>query len=98
MVANVRRSHVYERSGPSPMDAIPVSSPKGSAAADDVILRTVGLTKRYGQRLAVHQLNLDIHRGQSFGLLGPNVSGKTTNLRMAPGLRSPTTADIALFP
>src|SRR5258708_326835 len=72
MVANVRRSHVYERSGPSPMDAIPVSSPKGSAPADDVILRTVGVTKRYGQRLAVNQLNLDIHRGGVFGLLGPH--------------------------
>src|SRR5260370_21801946 len=97
MVANVRRSHVYERSGPSPMDAIPVSSPKGSAPADDVILRTVGLTKRYGQRLAVNQLNLDIHRGDVFGLLGPNGSGKTTTLRMALGLVWPTSGDIEIF-
>jgi ABC-2 type transport system ATP-binding protein len=97
MVANVRRSYVYERSGPSPMDAIPVSSPKGSAPADNVILRTVGLTKRYGQRLAVNQLNLDIHRGDVFGLLGPNGSGKTTTLRMALGLVWPTSGDIEIF-
>lgn len=60
-------------------------------------LRAVGLTKRYGQRLAVRDLNLEVRRGDVFGLLGPNGSGKTTTLRMALGLVAPTQGEVALF-
>ncbi|HEV2238544.1 MAG TPA: ABC transporter ATP-binding protein [Ktedonobacterales bacterium] len=63
----------------------------------DVLIRTIGLTKAYGQRLAVNGLGLDVRRGDVFGLLGPNGSGKTTTLRMLLGLVWPTGGQIELF-
>ena len=54
--------------------------------ADEVVLRTRNLSKQYGWRLAVDQLNLEVHRGDIFGFLGPNGAGKTTTIRMALGL------------
>jgi ABC-2 type transport system ATP-binding protein len=54
---------------------------------------TRGLTKRYGAITAVSALDLEIARGEVFGLLGPNGSGKTTTIRMLCGLVSPTSGD-----
>ena len=55
------------------------------------------LTKRYGRRLAVHDVSLTVARGEVMGLLGPNGSGKTTFLRILAGYLHPTggTARIA---
>lgn len=47
------------------------------------------LTKRFGPRVAVDNLSLDVPRGSMFGLLGPNGAGKTTSLSMATGLLRP---------
>ena len=52
-------------------------------------IRTRGLTRRFGQRVAVDALDLDVPRGTVFGFLGPNGAGKTTTIRMLLGL-SPT--------
>ena len=68
-----------------------------ATGARDVVLTTAGLTKRYGRRLAVNGLNLDVRRGDVFGLLGPNGSGKSTTLRMVLGLVWPTAGSISLF-
>ena len=51
---------------------------------------TSGLTKRYGETLAVNRLNLSVARGEVFGLLGPNGAGKTTTILMLLGLSEPT--------
>ena len=56
----------------------------------EYIIRTVGLTKRYGEKTAVKQLNLTIKKGEVFGLLGPNGAGKTTTTLMLLGLTEPT--------
>ena len=48
------------------------------------------LTRRYGALVAVRNLNLTIARGEVFGLLGPNGSGKTTTIRMLCGLIAPS--------
>jgi ABC-2 type transport system ATP-binding protein len=56
----------------------------------DVAVRTTGLRKVFGSLVAVENLDLDIHRGEVFGLLGPNGSGKTTTIRMLCGLLEPT--------
>lgn len=53
-------------------------------------VETVGLRKTFGSLVAVDRLDLAIPRGQVFGLLGPNGSGKTTTIRMLCGLMQPT--------
>jgi ABC-2 type transport system ATP-binding protein len=54
------------------------------------MISTLGLTKRYGDVLALSGLTLDIRQGEVFGLLGPNGSGKTTTIRLLLGLIKPT--------
>ncbi len=57
---------------------------------NDVAVETRHLTRRYGPIVAVRDLNVRIARGEVFGLLGPNGSGKTTTIRMLCGLIAPT--------
>jgi len=62
-----------------------------------VVIRTEGLTKRFGNLLAVDGLDLEVREGEVFGFLGPNGAGKTTTLRLLCALIAPTsgTADVA---
>ena len=53
-------------------------------------VETHDLTRRFGTLTAVQHLNLEIERGEVFGLLGPNGSGKTTTIRMLCGLLKPS--------
>ena len=55
-----------------------------------------GLTKVYGNTMAVNNLNLIIPRGRIIGLLGPNGSGKTTLIKMINGLLTPTAGSILI--
>ena len=61
------------------------------------VIKTSGLTKRFGRILAVDNLSLQVPRGQVFGLLGPNGSGKTTTMNMLLGLIRPTAGKFSLF-
>jgi ABC-type multidrug transport system ATPase subunit len=61
------------------------------------LIRTDGLTKRYGRVLAVDDLALEVEEGDIYGFLGPNGSGKTTTLRMLLGLVLATSGTIELF-
>jgi ABC-2 type transport system ATP-binding protein len=54
------------------------------------IIRTEGLTKRYGRSPALVDLDLEVQQGEVFGYLGPNGSGKTTTIRLLLGLIRPT--------
>ena len=56
----------------------------------DFVLETQGLTKRYGEVVAVDDLTMRVRRGEVYGFLGPNGAGKTTTLRMLLGLVRPT--------
>jgi ABC-2 type transport system ATP-binding protein len=56
----------------------------------EALIITDGLTKHYGRVVALDSLYLEINRGEVFGLLGPNGSGKTTTLRVLLGLLRPT--------
>jgi len=59
----------------------------------EFIINTVGLTKYYHNILAIDQMNLDVLKGEIFGLLGPNGSGKTTTIRILTGLIRPTSGE-----
>ena len=63
----------------------------------DIVLRTNNLTKQYGKRIAVKNLNLEVRRGEIMGFLGPNGAGKTTTIRMALGLIAPTTGSVEIL-
>jgi ABC-2 type transport system ATP-binding protein len=56
----------------------------------NMLLRTEHLSKHYGRSLALDDLNLTVERGEVFGLLGPNGSGKTTALRLLLGFLRPS--------
>ena len=53
---------------------------------DDLVIDVRGMTKRFGARTVVNGINLRVARGQIYGFLGPNGSGKTTFIRMLCGL------------
>jgi ABC-2 type transport system ATP-binding protein len=59
------------------------------AAAREAVIEVQGLAKSFGGRLAVEGLDLQVRRGEIFGFLGPNGSGKTTSIRMLCGLLTP---------
>ena len=56
-----------------------------------------GVGKRFGTRLAVDDLHLDVPAGLCFGLLGPNGAGKTTTLRMIYGVTPPSVGSVRVF-
>jgi len=60
------------------------------------VIHTHELRKVFGDLVAVESLSLDIARGEVFGLLGPNGSGKTTTIRMLCGLIAPTSGEITV--
>ena len=64
--------------------------------SDDVAIRCEGLRKVFGPIVAVDGLDLTVERGEVFGLLGPNGSGKTTTIRMLTGLMAPTSGHAAV--
>ena len=61
------------------------------------MIRTEGLTKRFGRLVAVDGLDLDVREGDLFGFLGPNGSGKTTTVRMLLGLVFATSGRIEVL-
>jgi ABC-2 type transport system ATP-binding protein len=65
--------------------------------SDAVPLATTDLVKRYGDIVAVNNVDLTVERGDVFGYLGPNGAGKTTLLRILLGLIRPTSGSAKLF-
>jgi putative spermidine/putrescine transport system ATP-binding protein len=70
---------------------VPDRAPSGTPA-----VRLRGLTKAYGDVLAVRGIDLDIAQGEFFSLLGPSGSGKTTTLRMIAGFETPSSGMVLL--
>jgi ABC-2 type transport system ATP-binding protein len=64
---------------------------------NEAILQTEGLTKRYGRRLVVDNVSLQVERGDIFGFLGQNGAGKSTLIRMVLGLVRPNSGRGLLF-
>lgn len=63
----------------------------------EYILRTKNISKKYGDTYAIHDINVEIEKGQIYGLIGLNGAGKTTFMRTVVGLISPTDGEIELF-
>lgn len=68
------------------MPAVPISAP----SSDEPAVRTLELTKHYGEEVALSGLTMVVPRGEVFGFLGPNGSGKTTAVKLLLGLTRPT--------
>jgi ABC-2 type transport system ATP-binding protein len=62
----------------------------------NVVLKTEGLTKRYGALTAVKDLTLEVYEGEVFGFLGPNGAGKTTSINMMCGLLKPDAGQVTV--
>ncbi|MEV8513038.1 ATP-binding cassette domain-containing protein [Dactylosporangium sp. NPDC051484] len=60
------------------------------------MIEAVGLTKRYGERVAVDRLSFTVRPGQVTGFLGPNGAGKSTTMRMILGLDAPTEGTVTV--
>ncbi len=54
------------------------------------MIKTVDLTKKYGDIFAIKSIELDLHEGDLFGFIGPNGAGKTTTMRIIATLLTPT--------
>jgi ABC-type multidrug transport system ATPase subunit len=63
----------------------------------EAVVETIGLTKRFGDVVAVDDVSLQVPRGSIYGLLGPNGAGKTTFIGTLLGLIHPTSGTIRLF-
>ena len=61
------------------------------------VIETMGLTKRYGELVAVNDVTLDVAGGEFFGVLGPNGAGKTTLLELIEGIREPTAGHASIL-
>jgi ribosome-dependent ATPase len=76
----------------------PVAIPPRPAAQDgEMAIEAHGLTKRFGEFVAVDRVELSIERGEIFGFLGSNGCGKTTTMKMLTGLLPPSAGEARLF-
>ena len=66
-------------------------------AAADMAIHANGLTKRFGELVAVSDVDLQVPRQHVYGFLGPNGSGKSTTIRMLCGLLTPSAGDIEVL-
>ena len=63
----------------------------------DSVITTEQLVKRFGSRTAVHGLDLEVRRGEVFGVIGPNGAGKTTTMRMLLDIVRPTSGSATVL-
>jgi ABC-2 type transport system ATP-binding protein len=69
---------------------------EGGMMSGEVMVQTRGLTRRFAELTAVNCLDLEISRGEIFGLVGPDGAGKTTTLRLLCGLLDQTDGEVTI--
>ena len=77
--------------------SIQAGTKRREEVAGAFIVETSGLTKRFGDQMAVEDVDLRVPRGSAFGYLGPNGAGKTTLIRMLLGLTDATAGTMRLL-
>ena len=65
---------------------------------EQYLIETIGLTKQYGEQIAVQNVSLHLRPGRIYGLLGRNGAGKTTIMKMLLGLTKPTSGTFVWHP
>src|SRR5437773_1345703 len=83
------------------MRARPVSTDAGAPAEAHetragAFLSVRGLSRRFGERVAVDGISFEVRRGEAFGFLGPNGAGKTTLFHLLTGLLAPDAGEVWL--
>lgn len=63
----------------------------------ETILQTTNLSRQFGEKMAVNNVNMTIHKGDIYGFIGKNGAGKTTFMRLVLGTAFPTKGEIKLF-
>nr|WP_084141404.1 ABC transporter ATP-binding protein [Cryobacterium roopkundense] len=71
-------------------------APSRTVSTSPVVLSAVGLSKRFGQNIAVSGIDLEVRAGSFYGIVGPNGAGKTTTLSMITGLLRPDGGSVAV--
>jgi ABC-2 type transport system ATP-binding protein len=83
------------------MTTIAIAPPAPSADPrvrdESSVLRVQALVKRYGKRVAVGGIDLDVRRGEIFAFLGPNGAGKTTTVEILEGFRERSSGDVSVL-
>lgn len=94
---SAERTAVDTDQRPAPDGPVGLSEAAGSRSRDprpeptaSPAIHAVGLSKRFGDTIAVNSLSMTVERGEVFGFLGPNGAGKTTVVRLLLGLARPT--------
>jgi ABC-2 type transport system ATP-binding protein len=72
-------------------------SPSKSSPSQEIVIKTIGLSKHYGDVRAVDGLDLCIRQGEIYGFLGRNGAGKTTTIRLLLGLIRPTAGQVMML-
>jgi lipooligosaccharide transport system ATP-binding protein len=79
------------------------SNPRGvpgiviGVAAPEVLIHARGLTKKFGDAVAVDAVDFDLHRGEAFGFLGPNGAGKSSTMRMIGCVSPPSGGELSIL-
>jgi ABC-2 type transport system ATP-binding protein len=85
--------------------AVPVDGPAAAAPATttpaaapaDVVVSLRGVSRAFGDRVVVRDIDLDVHEGTILGVIGPSGSGKTTTIRMVTGALVPTKGEVTVL-
>src|SRR3977135_2676495 len=72
------------------------TTPAPPGKSGDVVLKTNKATIRFGGLVAVNELDMNVRRGEIYGLIGPNGAGKTTIFNLLTGVYEPTSGDIRI--
>jgi len=83
-------AHYWYRGRPPKLRKAVPGLASGKRMNVDRVIQVEGLTKAYGELLAVAAISFEVQEGELFGFLGPNGAGKTTTIRMLTGLARPT--------